>query len=55
MVYTPMGVSPNINDMVYILFIGSPKLKVYPFTIVIYWIFKIITQSIKNKLDNITD
>ena len=35
MVYTPLGGSPTINVMVYAHFEGLPKLKVYPFTLVL--------------------
>ena len=46
-VYTPMIGSHTFNIMVYTHFVGSPKLKVLPFTLVLCLIFKIITQYIK--------
>ena len=49
-----MGGSTTINAMVYSHFEVSTKLKVKPFTLVIYWVSKITTQEIKNKLDNIS-
>ena len=54
MVYIPMCGSAIINVMVYTLFGGSPKLKVKPFTLVIYWIVKCITQDIKNNFENMS-
>ena len=47
-----MGVSPNTNVMVYAQFEVSPKLKVTPFTLVIYWTVKGVTYNIKNKPEN---
>ena len=43
MVYTPMGGLLNINFMVYTLFGGSPKLKVWTLILVFYWLVKITT------------
>ena len=43
MVYTQMGGSTTINVMVYPLFKGSPKIKVWHFTLVFYWVAKTIT------------
>ena len=51
--YTPMVVSTTFNVMYYAIFVGSPKLKVYPFTLVIYWIVRIIIPEVKNKLYNV--
>ena len=52
MVYTSMGDSPTINLSAYAHFGGSPKIKVYPFTLVGSCMVKIITKYIKNKMDN---
>ena len=50
MVYSGMSGSPTINVMVYAIFVVSPKLKVYNFTLVVDRIVKSITQENKNKL-----
>ena len=47
-----MGGSPTINVMVYAHFLGSPKIKVQPFVVVLSWIVKFLTQYIQNKLKN---
>ena len=53
-VYKTIDRSPTTNVMVYTHFEGLPKLKVNPFTLVIYWIDKTITKQIKNKSDNMS-
>ena len=53
MVYTPLGSSPTINVMVYAHFVSLPKLKISPFTLVIFYRVKSMIQEIKNKSDNI--
>ena len=49
-----MGGSTTINVMVYVHFVGSPKLKFQPLTLVFNWIVGSIAQEIKYKLDNIS-
>ena len=51
-VYIPMGGSPTTNFVVYTHFGVSPKLKVKPLTLIIYYIVRSITWEVKNKLDN---
>ena len=45
-----MGDSRTINVIVYALFVGSLKVKVKPFTLVVYWIVECVTQEVKIKL-----
>ena len=51
MVYIPMGGSPTINVMVYALFGGLTKLKVYTFTLFFCWVVKCITKEAKHRFD----